>query len=110
MTPNVPKLTTAALKMSSSRISSASIFAANSAFRTGFDALSIHSVLPLPVANVQAGDEVGHRPEGDLRAMGVARDRARDGLAVADPGGLNRAAVGVLPRNQLEVGVQLGDL
>ena len=54
MIPNVPKLTTAALKMSSSRISSASIFAASSSFSTGFDALSIHSVRPLPVARVRS--------------------------------------------------------
>ena len=63
MIPNVPKLTTAALKMSSSRISSAPIFAANSSFSTGFDACSIHSVRPLPVAMCRPTTKSGIAPK-----------------------------------------------
>ena len=62
MIPNVPKLTTAALKMSSSRISSAPIFAANSSLSTGFDARSIHSVRPLPVAMCRPTTKSGIAP------------------------------------------------
>ena len=60
--------------------------------------------------DVQAHDEVGHRPEVDLRAVGVPGDRAGDRLAVADAGGLDRAPAGALPLRPLEVGVELGDL
>lgn len=42
--------------------------------------------------------------------MGVPGDGAGDGLPVADPGGLNSPPVGVLARDELEVGVELGDL
>ena len=60
--------------------------------------------------DVQADDEVGHRPEVDLRAVGVPGDRAGDGLAVADPGRLQRPLLGIVLRDQLEIGVELGDL
>src|SRR5438132_886913 len=69
MIPNVPKLTTAAWKMSSSRINSAPIFAANSAFSTGFDALSIHSVRPVPVAMCRPATKTGL---ADQRVDGLA--------------------------------------
>jgi len=59
---------------------------------------------------VQAGDEVGHRPVGELRSVGVAGDGSRDRLAVADPRGLDRPPVGLSRRKELEVGVELGDL
>ena len=59
---------------------------------------------------MQAHDEVGHRPEGDLRAVRVPGDRAGNRLAVADAGGLDRSPAGALPLTPLEVGVELGDL
>ena len=63
MIPKVPKLTTAALKMSSSRISLAPIFAAKSWFSTGFDAFSIHNVWPLPVAMCRPTTKSGIAPK-----------------------------------------------
>ena len=63
MIPNVPKLTTAALKTSSSRIRSAPIFAANSSFSAGFDVRSIHSVWPLPVAMCRPATKSGIAPK-----------------------------------------------
>ena len=63
MIPNVPKLTTAALKISSSRISLAPIFVAKSSLNTGFDAFSIHRVLPLPVAMCSPTTKSGIAPK-----------------------------------------------
>ena len=63
MIPNVPKLTTAALKMSSSRISSAPSLATKASLQTGLEALSIHSVRPLPVAMCRPTTKSGIAPK-----------------------------------------------
>ncbi len=59
---------------------------------------------------MQTGDEVGHRSEGELRSVGVSGDGAGDGLAVADARGLEAPSTSLVPRQELEVGVELGDL
>ena len=110
MIPNVPKLTTAALKISSSRISSAPSFAAKSVVEHGLGGPLDPQRAAAAGGDVQADDEVRHRAVVDLRAVRVPGDRAGDRLAVADPGRLQRPLVGVVARRQLQVGVELGDL
>ena len=63
MTPKVPKLTTAALKISSSRIGSAPSLSTNSSLKTGFDFLSIHRVLSRPVATWRPQTKSGIAPK-----------------------------------------------
>ena len=110
MIPNVPKLTTAALKMSSSRISSAPSRAANSSLNTGFDARSIHSVRPLPVAMCRPATKSGIAPKLICAPWVLPETEPATVWPLPMPGGLDRPPVGVLPRDQLEVGVELGDL
>ncbi len=62
MMPKVPKLTTAASKISSSRISRAPILAANCSPKTGCDARSSHSVWPPPVAICRPTTKSGIAP------------------------------------------------